>query len=291
MGCEDIDKDPYEINALDGPFGAFVRIDYTTAPVLDVTDIENTSFGGTLSAPSNNVASYEIKVRRVSEGAASNYYPLFSTTTFPTEFLATASNLADALGLTVPDLLPGDRFDFEATSIGKDGSVVTFDDLSGDLGGNPGEGQSYRFNTFISCPFVLSEAIGTYLLTADDFGTAGNTFEVIAGENENQIIMINPHGAPTDTFNPDYEGADYNIVVDVSPFGIATVESKIDDVFQYIFPTDWVCCSGYQDTHVSGGGFVFSCAGAIVLSLDYDLTDGVGNYTFGSSLPFAAQKL
>ena len=291
--CEDIDKDPFEINGNDGPFGSFVRLDITTAPVLDVTDIENTEFGGTVRAPSNNVASYELKVRRVSGGEASDYAPLFSTTTFPAEFIANASNLAAALGLTVPDLLPGDRFDFEATSVGTDGSVVTFDDFGPNLQGGPGEAQGYRFNTFISCPFVLDEAVGTYQVTVSGFGSfpAGNTFEVIAGGNDNQIIMVNPHGSTTGDPNP-IEGAGYEIVVDVSPFGLATVEGSIDDVDQYIFDTDLTGNAGFFDTHVEGDGFVFSCAGAIILSLDYDLTAvGGGNFTFGSDIGFSAQKL
>lgn len=296
--CGDVDKDPYEINGLDGPFGAFVRLDITTAPVLDVTDIENTSFGGTLTVPSNNVASYEMKVRRVSAGNASDYFPIFSVTSFPAEFIVTASSLADALGLTVPDLLPGDRFDFEATSTGTDGSVVTFDNFSGDLGGNPGEGQSYRFVTFISCPFILEDAIGTYLVTTSGFGSpwpAGNTFEVIAGANDNQIIMLNPHGAdPSLSFNNvEIEGPLFSVAVDVSPFGIATVESKIDDVFQYIGSSQEVCCGErFYDIHTGGGGFVFSCAGVLTLSLDYDMVqaEDLGNWTFGGPYAFVAQK-
>lgn len=292
--CEDIDKDPYEINGVDGPFGAYVRLDISTAPVLDVTDIENTVFGGTLNVPTNNVASYELKVRRVSAGTASDYFTLYTTSTFPAELAVTASSLSSALGITVPDLLPGDRFDFEATSIGNDGSVVTFDNFSGDLGTNPGQAQAYRFVTFISCPFVQADALGTYTVTSDEWNAfpAGNTFEVIAGANANQIIMVNPHGSTTGDFLPDYEDANYNIVIDVTPFGIATVEDTIDDIPQYIFDTDLTGNGGFEDTNVDGSGFVFSCAGAIVLTLGYDLTQvsSGGNFTFGGSIPFTAQK-
>ena len=73
VACEDIDKDPYEVNGIDGPFGSFVRMNITTAAVLDVTNRDATSFGGTAVNPSGNVASYEIKARRVSGGAASDY--------------------------------------------------------------------------------------------------------------------------------------------------------------------------------------------------------------------------
>ena len=260
FGCQDLNKEPFEINIEDGPFGSFVRLDITTSPVLDVTDIDNSNFGGTLSAPSNNVASWSVNVRRVSGGEVSDFFPLATITTFPSEFIANAANISAALGLTVADLLPGDRFDFEATSIGTNGEVVTFDDFSTDLQGNPGQAQGYRFNTFISCPFVQGDALGTYVVTTSGFNTfpAGNTFEVIAGANSGQIIMVNPHGSP------DPDGVGYEITVDVSPFGIATLE---DD--QFIFDTDATGNAGFTDTFINNGsGFVFSCAGSIVLSMD-----------------------
>lgn len=276
--CEDPDKNPFEIDGVDGPFGSFVRFDITTSPVLDVTDIANTQFGGTISTPSNNVASYELKVRRVSGGTASDFQTLVIITSFPSEFRATAANISTALGLEISDLLPGDRFDFEGISTGLDGSITTFDDLSTDLGGNPGQAQGYRFNTFISCPFVQADAIGTYLITNDSgFGLNGITqFEVIAGSTSGKIIMVNPFGG-TEAFN---------IVIDVTPFGIATVAE------QFAFDTLEQCCAGFEDTRVRGTGFVFSCAGAITLRFDTSITQiGTGGqFTFGG-ITFTASKL
>ncbi len=284
VACEDQDKDPYEINIEDGPFGSFIRLDITTSPVLDVTDIDNTSFGGTLSNPSDNVSEYLIRVRRVSGGAASDYAAYENYTSFPAEFVVTAASLATALGQTVADFLPGDRFDFEATSVSDEGVIVSFDDFAPNLAGNPGMAQGYRFNTFISCPFVQADAVGSYTTTVSGFGglPAGNVFEVIAGGDSGQIIMVNPHGSA------DPDGVGYEIEVDVSPFGIATVPSG-----QFIFDTDETGNAGFFDTTVENGvGFVFSCAGAITLSMDYDLVQmgSGGNFTFGSAIAYAAQK-
>ena len=292
--CGDVDKEPWPANGNDGPFGSFVRLDITTAPVLDVTDINNTVFGGTSSTPSNNVASYEMTVRRVSEGVATPYAPYLFVNSFPSEFAVTAASLASALGLEVPDLLPGDRFDFEATSVGTNGEFVTFDDFGPNLQGGPGQAQGYRFNTYISCPFIQANALGTYAVTVSGFSTypAGNTFEVIAGDGSGQIIMVNPHGGTLGDFNPVDTHDSYNVIIDVTPFGIATVEDTIEDIPQYIFDTDETGNGGFEDTNVDGGGFVFSCAGAIVLTLGYDLTQisSGGAFTFGGSIGFTAQK-
>lgn len=282
--CGDINKEPFEVNGNDGPFGTFVRLDITSAAVLDVTDIANTSFGGTLTAPSNNVASWTVEVRRVSNGEASDYFPLVTITSFPAEFVATPASLAAVFGITTGDLIPGDRFDFEATSIGADGAVVTFDDFGPNLQGNPAQAQGYRFNTFLSCPFIQADALGTYALISNDavgFQGANTTVEVIAGNTSNDITMVDPIGHidfPAG-IPPDF----YNVEINVNAgSGQATV------VNQPAYHSGHPIYGGtpYGPGTVDGGGFVFSCAGAIVLNLTFRVAAG----SFGST-PFVLQKL
>lgn len=282
VACEDIDKDPYEINGVDGPFGSFVRLDITSAAVLDVTNIDGTVFGGTVSAPSNNVASWDLKVRRVSGGQASDYVPFLNITSFPAEFAATPAGLAAAFGLTSADLIPGDRFDFEATSTGTDGSVVTFDDFGPNLQGGPGEAQGYRFVTFLSCPFIQADAVGTYAIISTDavgFQGANTTFDVIAGPKANDITMIDPIGHLLPGDPPDK----YNVVINVDPgSGQAIVESQPGyDSGHPIYGG-----TPYGPGKVEGSGFVFSCAGSIVLTLEFTVAAG----SFGST-PFVGQKI
>lgn len=282
VACQDIDKDPWEINGNDGPFGSFIRLDITSAAVLDVTNIATTSFGGTLTNPSNNVASWSLEVRRVSSGAVSDYFPLVTVTSFPAEFSATPASLAAVFGLDVTELIPGDRFDFEATSIGTDGSVVTFDQFGPNLGGNPGMAQGYRFVTFLSCPFVQADAVGTYsIVDAPFFGqiTAG-PIEVIAGNTANDIVMIDPMGHLVSGDAPDK----YNVEINVNAgSGQASVSRQ----------AAWdsgnpVCCgTPYGPGNIQGSGFVFSCAGSIVLFID---RFGVAAGSFGSA-PYVLQKL
>jgi hypothetical protein len=288
--CGDVDKEPFDINIEDGPFGSFVRLNVTTSPVFDVTDIAGSSFGGLVVAPSNNVASWTVSVRRFSQGAMSDYSVLTTITSFPSEFITNPTEIAAILGLGLTDLLPGDRFDFEATSLDASGNVVTFEDFGPNLQGGPGQAQAYRFATYISCPFVRADALGTYEVTTSGFGAfpAGNTFELIAGNADGQITMVNPHSSA------DPDGVGYEVTIDVTPFGIATVNPDANGNKQPIFDTDETGNAGFFDTTASDGvGFVFSCSGAIVLSLDYDLiriADG-GSFTFGSAISFNAQKL
>jgi hypothetical protein len=282
--CGDINKEPLEANGNDGPFGTFVRLDITSAAVLDVTNIATTSFGGTLTNPSNNVASWTVEVRRVSNGGASDYFPLVTITSFPAEFSTTPADLAAVFGLAVTDLIPGDRFDFEATSIGNNGEIVTFDDFGPNLQGNPAQAQGYRFNTFLSCPFVQAEALGSYAILDNGsfFGylSGAGPIEVIAGNTANDIIMIDPMGHLLPGDAPDK----YNVEINVNAgSGQATVVTQ----------SAWdsgnpVCCgTPYGPGTVVGNGFVFSCAGAIVLNIT---TYGVAAGSFGSG-PFVLQKL
>jgi hypothetical protein len=281
--CGDVDLDPQVANGVDGPFGSFVRLDIKTGAVLDVTNIATTSFGGTLSAPSKNVASHSIKVRRVSNGAASDYLPFFSTSSFPAEFIATPATLAAVFGLTAGDLIPGDRFDFEATSVGTDGSIVTFNDFGPNLQGGPGQAQGYRFNTFLSCPFIQANAVGTYkvLNNGGFFGYIGNAnVTVLAGSNANELIMVDPMGhlLPGDAPNK------YNVKINVNAgSGQATVSKQV--AWDSGHP---VCCATpYGIGTIQGSGFVFSCAGAIVLNIS---SYGVAAGSFGSG-PYVLQKL
>ncbi|MAZ26382.1 MAG: hypothetical protein CL868_04795 [Cytophagaceae bacterium] len=273
VACEDNDKAPFPPTEN----GAFVYVDIEST-VIDVTDIANSTYGGVLYAPSENVASHSFSVRRVSEGVASPYAEVYSTTSFPSEFRVGATEISAALGIDVSDILPGDRFDFVGTTVGMDGRVVTFDKLGTDLAGETGQRQAYDLVTFVSCPFVQSDAIGTYTITGDPDGFVLNgqtQFEVIAGENANQIIMVNPFGG----------NEAYDIAINVSDAGIATIPE------QTAFSTLEICCPGFEATRIDGEGFVFSCSGTITFSFGTSITQiGTGaQFTFGSG-SFAAQK-
>ena len=278
--CEDNEKSPLaeQVN------GAYVLIDVETQ-VIDVTAIETSTYGGTLRAPVGNVASHEFEVRRVSDGVASEFVPIYSTTTFPAEFKISAGDIAAALGLDVADLLPGDRFDFVGKTTKTDGSVVYESNLNADLLAESGQRQAYRLQTFISCPFSVEEAVGTYEVIQCDLGgrCTSHVFEMVAGDEPNTVVMIDPYNSD----DPD-TGDLFRIEIQVNPVtGQITIES------QEAFDTGDYCCAGYSPTSVSTEvGFFFSCVGVLTTTMSTSLerlSDGA-RFTFGPRA-FVAQKL
>lgn len=276
ISCEDEEKNPL----WEPTVAAYVFIDIES-PVLDVTDIENSTFGGALTAPAGNVASFEVKARRVSNGVATDYSTVFTTSTFPTDFRVSGPDIATALGVDPADLLAGDRFDFVGTSTGTDGSVVTFNNLAPDIQAEPGQKQAYALTTFIACPFNQADMIGTYTILEDDgFSATGETqFEIIAGEESGDIVLVNPYDS----------AGNFNITVNVNAFGIATFERQ-DGVL-----TEEICCAGYSPTNFRSSAatsLALSCIGYLELKFSTGLSLAGGNgtgFTFGDGI-FIAQK-
>lgn len=274
INCEDNERSPLPENVN----GAYVLVNIEN-PVIDVTAIETSTFGGTLIAPANNVARHEFSVRRVSEGVISEFAPVFSATSFPADFQVGAVDIATALGISLEDILPGDRFDFIGTTTGTDGSVVQIHNLSSDLIAESGQRQAYELETFVSCPFSIEEAIGTYTLTNCTFSFCNNgTFEIIAGENPNEVIMVNPYNSSTP----------FNITVMVDPLSAAMSISS-----QPAFETDADAgFAGFGPTSINTStGFFFSCTGSITTVVGTSvprISDGA-IFSFGSR-SFEAQK-
>jgi len=276
VSCEDQEKNPL----WEPEQAPYVFIDIET-PVFDVTDIENSTFGGNLSAPADNVASFEVTARRVSNGATSDFAIVYSTTTFPASFKITAPEIATALGIDPDELLAGDRFDFVAESVGTDGTVVTYNNLAPDIQAEPGQRQAYRLSAFIACPFNQADMIGTYTIIQDDgFSATGNDqFEIIAGETPNEIVLVNPYDS----------SGNFEITVNVNDFGIASFERQ-DGVL-----TEEICCAGYSPTNFRSNAstsLALSCIGYLELKFDTGLSLAGGNgtgFTFGPGV-LIAQK-
>jgi hypothetical protein len=274
------DEDTLVLNPDSIPHGNMVTIDIIT-PVYDVTNLANSSFEATLTAPSNNIDTYVLNASRLSEGTESDMVEVKKITSFPKTYdlSLSATELATALGIDLADFLPGDQINFEAYVIGDDGDTATWDNLDQDLGTGPGQKQAFMFTSYISCPFDADESAGTYRVTVDDMGAYYDNLDydlvVEAGPGENQITLINIFDHP----NPDNPGQTYDVVIDVDPSsGVATVDKQ----------PAWH--SGnfgmpYGVASVKGGGFVFSCTGTIVLMMEHTVSAG----SFGSA-QFVAVK-
>ncbi len=257
VSCEDNEKSPLPATA----DGVFVTIDIES-PVIDVTDIENSRYGGTLKDPVGNVASHTFSVRRVSNGVASSFADVYTATSFPADFGVTAGEIAAAIGIDPASILPGDRFDFVGTSVGVNGEVVTFNTLNADLQAETGQRQAYSLVTFISCPFDRDQVLGTWELIDGGFaGIVGHQFEVTADPDAaDEIILDNPFGEiePNVEFNPH---------VKIDPVGIAELpEDKSVDPpnsrgYEYFESSVGCCGNRFAPTRIVGDGFLFACTG------------------------------
>lgn len=267
FSCEDDEKNKIT-DTVDAPWVYFESID---SPVIDVTNIEGSAFEAQLVAPFDNIASYEIRVNR----NGGDFFPLRTITDFPSDLSVSAADLATALGITVPDLGPGDQFDFFVKITDNDGVVFDGEDelqFLGDIS-NPGLAQALTYTTFISCPFVTADAVGTYTITNDVWGyEAGGSdgqFEMIAGPEDNQLIMVNPF----EHVNPATGEQDYNVVINVDPnTGIATIDR------QEAWHCDNFGCpygQGFIETRATG--FLFSCTGT--LNITARASVGIGGWS------------
>ena len=268
--CEDESKIPTP----DVVPAAFVSIDIQR-PVIDVTNIGTSSYGGVLKAPSSNVVKYDLYVRRVSGGVAGDYALLQTVTSFPADLAVTAGQVATAIGLNVSDILAGDRFDFWAESFDASGAKTDFNNLSPNTQAEAGVKQAYKLTTYVSCPFNQAAALGTYQYTADAFANETEVFNVVAGATPDAVIFKDPMGHPS--------AWDINVSVNIET-GIASIQrQKAWDTFYYGLPANYGTATIATDGSAS---FFFSCTGTINMSVKHDVD--IGTYGFKA---FKAQKL
>ena len=181
------------------------------------------------------------------------------------------SEFVQAVGLTLDDLAGGDIFTIYNEVALADGRIYP-DSLEFD-----GEKFVNVENSFFTaagstsftgtldfpvlCPFIATEAAGTYSITRDDFEVAldpAHEPEVKPGPAANQVTVV------------DMLGHGFDVIVDVNPVtDVATVKKQLAwDPGNYGLP--------YPGGFVEGGGFYFSCTG--FLSLDLEHTVSAGTY-------------
>lgn len=141
------------------PKGGFVRFDTEVEKisfVLDLTQNANPVFEAPITAPSNNVQSYDLSftLSRVQDQLGP--FDLLSINRFPATLSFSLQDIADAAGIDISEAKGLINLDARVTR--DDGTVFTFDDFTGDLN-NPGQRQAMRFSISTLCP---SELAGTY---------------------------------------------------------------------------------------------------------------------------------
>ncbi|WP_438711392.1 hypothetical protein ACSTS3_00745 [Aquimarina muelleri] len=257
--CEDEDKNPLFIDSERSNDATFVTIAKDPNNlVIDFTKPE-TSYKFTISAPANNVAEYDLRVKHISNDAVSKVVSVKKATSFPADFSITRNDVANALGVNADSLIPGDEFKFESTATGTNGQIASFSNLNGDSRGS-GQFQGFNHTTSIICPFDTSDnPYGTYTVISDGFvenEPANTTFEVIPGPTDDTAIVTGLYTAERSftmsiNLNLGTINIEKQVVADTfDGFSLGTINTNTDT------------------------SFFFSCTGKIILNLLYADSDG-----------------
>jgi len=159
---------------------------------INSEDVEGTPITGTFDAPSDNVASHAINVKRIyNNGDDESEYVLLETiTTFPYDFSVDGNELAALFGVPVDETF-ANFYQFNCIATGKNGDVATYDNLHNDLIASPEQLQGFRFRGAVVCPSDPNVIVGTYSSIASgqfpDFGDYTDityTIEISATEDE-----------------------------------------------------------------------------------------------------------
>ncbi|GLU43716.1 hypothetical protein Musp01_13400 [Muricauda sp. NBRC 101325] len=181
--CEDDDKNPLNIFELENSAAPYVRIKLDES-IVPKGELANSSLSGTVSAPSNNVASWDLSVTMELGGVSTDTIALTTITNFPSDISIPYSEMASALGISVDDISGGDFIRFLGTATGMDGSVVTVDNFSPTVTGQPEQLQAFNFIVLVKCSPMSGTTIpGTWTIEMEDlFGDGWDgafvTFEI-----------------------------------------------------------------------------------------------------------------
>ncbi|MEO0527222.1 MAG: hypothetical protein AAFZ89_08355 [Bacteroidota bacterium] len=256
VSCEkDGDKDPQVLQNEANNIAPFVRIVVNPDfPVIDATALEGVVFSATVDDPADNVAEWEVQVRKLRGNDTVPLAPLTTISSFPSQLEITGQELADVLGIEASEIQPGDNVQFVATSTGLDGRRLTFAQLSSDLFGQPEQRQAYEFNSFVACPFNQDEIVGFYDVLNHRFdaffGPQPPIREIIAGPGPNQYTIIGG-AVPLD-------GAD-DLIIEVNPAtGQVSFGGDPSDIHFNTFG---------PGVYGNITGFTFSCVGFIDLAI------------------------
>ncbi len=132
--------------------GSFVRLEITKKR-LNINDINNTSFGGELTTPGNNVVKYNLYIRR-NDNFGNSYtdFKLIRTvTSFPYTLNITPAEIASTLNIPLSTIQFADNFRFYGETFDSNGVRSDYYNLSTAIQSNPAfYKQAFRFRTDVT---------------------------------------------------------------------------------------------------------------------------------------------
>lgn len=155
---------------------------------------------------------------------------------------------------------PGDQYQIYNQCVTKDGRTFDLANTGSDFASLPGYSMALSWTAVVVCPFVPSEATGTYLITEDPFdgpyGSIGLTATVAASAGKAVVTYLYPIAD-----NPGFAP----VTITVNPItGSATIAKQTYGSYG----------GGYNNMQVEGSGFFFSCKGTINLNTTHRFANG-----------------
>lgn len=248
--------------------------DYKVGSYLTLKSTDNVNFdfsdlskfvGITVGQFGSSVSKVNVFV--VDDASSNNTWTLVKSFDFTGDSIqlhVTGNEIANALGYTSADFLPGNTLTFYNQVVTADGTTYDLNNAGANASA-PDLNSVFSWTAYIVCPFIAADAAGTYEVVEDDWAdySPGDLITVSADAATNQISFL---GYPSTAAGGQNQK---NTVVDVDPAtGEATIASQ--ETGDY---------SG-TSAAVSGSGFVFSCTGVITLTITVD---------YGGT-PYAGQK-
>ncbi|HVM87946.1 MAG TPA: hypothetical protein VMT76_07135 [Puia sp.] len=190
--------------------------------------------------------------------------------TAPTTTLSvTGAELATALGVDPTALNPGNSYTIYTRIVTKSGKAYDVNNTGDNSGSGLISGLAYNslffFKTFVVCPYDASTATGKYTVVQDTWtpyatgvDPTGSTVTVTALSND----TLDLSGVWPDATSGATVVHHLVVIVDAAT-GVATVPGNSGIDFAYYPPA-----YGDFTATASGSGYIFSCTGAIVLTLD-----------------------
>jgi hypothetical protein len=174
-----------------------------------------------------------------------------------TEISATEGDVATALGVTPDKLSPGNYYTFYNQVVTKDGKTYDVSNTPGALENNSNYNSVFRWQAYVTCPYVQGQMGGKYKVLQDDWAdwVPGDVVTVTetAGKNQLNLSQVWPNPAYGDLVDP--------LLVNVDP---ATGTASVPFVtFGAYSPLTSAQGSGDGDV----AGYAFACTGYITLSM------------------------
>ncbi len=130
--------------------GSYVRLDITSKRI-NSQDFANSFFGGKITTPGNNVAKYNLYIRKTNIfGVAEDFIPFKTFTSFPADLKVTANDLATVFNVPLSSIVFGDNYRFYGESFDFNNVRSDYFSLSSVIQSAPSMKQGYRFVTDIT---------------------------------------------------------------------------------------------------------------------------------------------